>query len=146
MRRRLGILAAALSLPLTVGAGLLWAYLPWITPDGPGRWKLGPKSRFAKGRAVFLRRAHAILVRTDAPGGARAPALGRALPARLATSRASRRRREVDHIGVGDGRRAREPAGIRRRRRRLSQRHRRLWPGGRPARGRRCSLRRMRRR
>src|SRR5436190_7383739 len=66
MRRRLGILAAALSLPLTVGAGLLWAYLPWITPDGPGRWKLGPKSRFAKGRAVFLRRAQAILVRNEA--------------------------------------------------------------------------------
>lgn len=59
------MIAAALSLPFLIGAGILWAYLPWISPAGPGRWRLGPRSRFARGRAVFLRRAQAILVRRE---------------------------------------------------------------------------------
>lgn len=62
------MIAAALSVPFALGAGLFWAFTPWITPAGPGRWRLGPKSRFAKGRAVFLRRAGAILVHDDAGG------------------------------------------------------------------------------
>lgn len=65
MRRRLAMIAAALSVPFVAGAGVVWAYLPWITPAGPGRWRLGPKSRFLNGRAVFLRRAMAIVVRGD---------------------------------------------------------------------------------
>ena len=65
MRRRLAIVAAAILGPLLLAAGAVWAYLPWITPAGPGRWRLGPKSRFEKGRATFLRRAKAILVHDE---------------------------------------------------------------------------------
>ena len=56
------MIAAALSVPVLAGAGFVFANLPWITSLGNGRWKLGPKSRFEKGRAVLLRRAEAILV------------------------------------------------------------------------------------
>lgn len=59
------MIASALAVPFLAGAGFFWAYSPWITPAGPGRWRLGPKSRFLKGRAVFLRRAMAILVHGD---------------------------------------------------------------------------------
>lgn len=60
------MIAAALSIPALGGLGFLWANLPWITSLGNGRWRLGPKSRFEKGRAVLLRRAEAILVHDDA--------------------------------------------------------------------------------
>jgi Rieske Fe-S protein len=65
MRRRLAILAGLLAAPFLLAAGIFWMFLPWITPAGPGRWRLGPKSRFEKGRATFLRRAEAILVHDE---------------------------------------------------------------------------------
>ena len=65
LRRRLLILLAMLSVPAVFGLALLRAYLPWITPAGEGRWRIGPLARFPKGRATLLRRAGAIVVHDD---------------------------------------------------------------------------------
>ena len=65
MRRRLALIVALVAAPFLFAAGLFWMYLPWITPAGPGRWRLGPKNRFEKNRATFLRRAEAILVHDE---------------------------------------------------------------------------------
>ena len=64
-RKRRSVLAFA----AVVGSGLvgigglvLRAFLPWITRDPDGRWRLGPRNRFAPGTATLLRRAKAIVV------------------------------------------------------------------------------------
>jgi nitrite reductase/ring-hydroxylating ferredoxin subunit len=62
LKRRALTIAAVASVPILAGLGALWAHLPWITPAGPNRWKIGPKSRFAPGTATLLRRAGAIVV------------------------------------------------------------------------------------
>lgn len=59
------MIVALIAAPFLFGAGLIWMYLPWITSAGPGRWRLGPKGRFEKNRATFLRRANAILVHDE---------------------------------------------------------------------------------
>lgn len=65
IRRRLVVAAALLSVPLLFGLVLLRAYLPWISPLGGGRWRIGPASRFPKGRATLLRRAQAVVVHDE---------------------------------------------------------------------------------
>src|SRR4051812_1780494 len=64
-RRRRSLLAFAAiagSAILSVGALFLRAFLPWITLGADGRWRLGPRTRFAPGTATLLRRAKAIIV------------------------------------------------------------------------------------
>ncbi len=59
----IGFLTAAFAMLGGIAWLVVRAWLPWITRDPDGRWRLGSRERFRQGRATLLRRAQAIIVR-----------------------------------------------------------------------------------
>lgn len=57
--------AVIASAVLGLGGLVLRAFLPWIARGSDGRWRIGPRERFAPGTATLLRRAKAIVVHDE---------------------------------------------------------------------------------